>query len=394
MNVVSIENCFGCGLCATVCSKKVIEIRLNKNGFYAPVFVKPSACVDCGLCVSVCSYLDKELSLKEHKITSYGAWSKDTEIRRKCSSGGVAFELGRLLLRKGYKVIGVKYDKEKEIAVHYIAETEDELQESIGSKYIQSYTLDAFNQIDRNHRYLVTGSPCQIDSFRRFIRKFNCEENFVLMDFFCHGVPSMYMWKKYMAQMRSKFGLIDKVTWRDKKTGWHDSWSINAYNGDKELWSSLFSKGDAFYRLFLGDGCLGCACYDRCKFKYDQSSADIRIGDAWGTQYAKDEKGVNAVVAFTQKGDKLLHECDIELDVQPFEVIAESQMKKCPARIKEYDALMESLRNENSPLVDAIALMDKHDAHARLMYKLDFFIHPLKTLKRINYRIKMILGRV
>lgn len=70
--------------------------------------------------------------------------------------------------------------------------TVEELIPSIGSKYIQSYTEEAFKKIDRKQKYLVTGTPCQIDSFRRFIRKFRCEDNFILMDFYCHCVPSMH----------------------------------------------------------------------------------------------------------------------------------------------------------------------------------------------------------
>lgn len=56
MNVSNTHNCFGCGVCATVCARDVIEIQLNKDGFYEPVFVNSKACTDCGLCVDVCSY--------------------------------------------------------------------------------------------------------------------------------------------------------------------------------------------------------------------------------------------------------------------------------------------------------------------------------------------------
>ena len=33
-NISHIRNCYGCGVCATVCAKKIIEITLNKDGFY------------------------------------------------------------------------------------------------------------------------------------------------------------------------------------------------------------------------------------------------------------------------------------------------------------------------------------------------------------------------
>lgn len=35
-NVLSIHNCYGCGVCAASCSKKIIKIRLNRDGFYEP----------------------------------------------------------------------------------------------------------------------------------------------------------------------------------------------------------------------------------------------------------------------------------------------------------------------------------------------------------------------
>ena len=82
-----------------------------------------------------------------------------------------------------------------------------------------------------------------------------------------------------------------------------------------------------FYRLFLSDACLGKACYEKCKYKYDQSSADIRIGDAWGNHYKDDEKGVSAAIAFTEKGDELLQRCNCELEELSFDVVAEEQMK-------------------------------------------------------------------
>ena len=42
------------------------------------------------------------------------------------------------------------------------------------------------------------------------------------------------------------------------------------------------SEGDLFYKFFLGNMCLGRACYKDCKFKYLNSAADIRIGDLLG----------------------------------------------------------------------------------------------------------------
>ena len=330
-NINEIKDCYGCGVCATVCGKKIIGIGLNKEGFYEPRVIDPDRCVGCGLCLDVCSFLQEEPSLRRTEIHSYAAWSKDTVIRRKCSSGGVGFELGRTLIEEDYKVCGVRYDAERARAEHYIATTVKELIPSIGSKYIQSYTVDGFKAINRKEKYLVTGTPCQIDSFRRYIRKFNVEDNFVLMDFFCHGVPSMHLWQKYLQEVEKLTGNGTYVSWRNKLTAWHDSYDL-LIRGEKSFYNSRLSQGDRFYRFFLSDACLGKACYERCKYKYDRSAADIRIGDLWGNTYKSNEDGVSAAVAFTEKGNKILCSCGCELIEHPFNVVAEGQMKECPRR--------------------------------------------------------------
>ena len=110
MNVSHIHDCYGCGVCSTVCARNIIEIHLNTDGFYEPYIIDISKCTNCGLCINVCSYSHEGLSLNNTCIRSYAAWSNDEKVRRKCSSGGVGFEMGRTLIGRGYKVCGVRYD--------------------------------------------------------------------------------------------------------------------------------------------------------------------------------------------------------------------------------------------------------------------------------------------
>ena len=72
-NIGEIKDCYGCGVCATVCGKKIIGIGLNKEGFYEPQVVDPDQCVGCGLCLEVCSFLQEEPSLRRTEIHSYAA---------------------------------------------------------------------------------------------------------------------------------------------------------------------------------------------------------------------------------------------------------------------------------------------------------------------------------
>ena len=401
-NIGKVHDCYGCGVCATACGRKIIEISLNGDGFYEPHITDESKCTNCGICTEVCAYLHDDLSLKETEIHPYAAWSEDHLVRRKCSSGGAGFEIGKYLLGQGYKVCGVRYDAEKNRTEHYIATTVEELIPSAGSKYIQSYTVDGFKAINRKEKYLVTGTPCQIDSFRRYIKKFRCEDNFVLLDFFCHGVPSMLVWKKYTEWAEKQVGKITYASWRNKWTGWHDSWAMGIdgeKHGEKINWhdsydmlirgkksyiESRLSQGDMFYALFLGDCCLGKQCYDHCKYKYAQSSADIRICDLWGKTYHDNEDGVSGAVAFTTKGDDILKQCNCKLIKHPFDVVAEGQMKTCPTYISLYNKINAALKNPTLQINEVCDILRCYQSRQRNVNRLK---HPVRTIKNILKRI-------
>lgn len=345
-NISHIHNCFGCGVCSIACGQKIIDIRLNEDGFYEPFITQPEKCTQCGLCHDVCSFSHDDLALKTVKTKSYAGWSNDEDVRQNCSSGGVGFELEKTFINQGNKVCGVRYNAKLNRAEHYIAHTIEELIASCGSKYIQSYTVEGLKTISRKEKYLVTGTPCQIDSFRRYIQRFKIEDNFILVDFFCHGVPSKLMWDKYLQNIEKVTGKTISATWRNKRTGWHDSWAM-AITGEISSVYSRISKGDMFYQLFLSDSCLGKACYHNCKFKYKQSSADIRIGDLWGKTYLHDEKGVSAVITFTEKGNNLLHQTNCSLKEHPFDVVAEGQMKSCPTYKPSFTSIRKALKEKD-----------------------------------------------
>lgn len=367
-NISEIHNCYGCGVCSASCPRKIISIHLNENGFYEPCIDELEKCTECGICLDVCAFNHKERALKpeEVKMNSWAAWSNDEAVRRKCSSGGVGFEIGKQLIEQGYQAVGCRYNVNEQRAEHYIATTVEEFVQSIGSKYIQSYTEEAFKLIKRkDQKYLITGTPCQIDSFRRMIRKFRCEDNFILMDFYCHCVPSMYAWKAYIKMLEPKIGKITHASWRNKfEYGWHDSWLMgmegdktskpvdwhDSYNllirEKKTFIQSRMSQGDLFYKLFLGDICIGSQCEKQCKYKYNKSSADIRIGDLWGDAYKGEEKGVSALVSFTSKGEKIINDLkNVTLVKYPLDIVAEGQMKSNSKSKTMSPLIMYLLRN-------------------------------------------------
>lgn len=402
-NISDIHNCYGCGVCSKPCPVDIVGLHLNKEGFYEPYLTDADKCIHCGLCRDVCAYVKDDLAVKNTVVSSYAGWSKDPQVQRKCSSGGVGMEVARYLLSQGYKTVGVRYNPKTQRAEHFIASTIEEVIQTTGSKYIQSYPVDGWKGIDRKGKYLVTGSPCQIDSFRNYMKRMRLpQENFVLLDFFCHGVPSMLVWKKYTEWAEKQVGKITYASWRNKWTGWHDSWAMGIdgeKHGEKINWhdsydmlirekksyiESRLSQGDKFFRLFLGDQCLGQQCYEHCKYKYDHSSADIRICDLWGKTYQDNETGVTGTVAFTKRGEDILQKINCTLTPEPFDVVGEGQMKKCPPMLPLRDKLMASLQDKDQPLSAAITIMDAYNRRQRNINRLK---HPVRSVYHILKRI-------
>lgn len=404
-NIFEIEDCYGCGVCATICPRQIIQIDLNADGFYRPYIKDRDKCINCGLCLKVCSYSQSGLSVANDILYSYAGWSNKPAVRRKSSSGGVGFEIARCLIEDGYSAVGVRYNPELNRAEHFIATTVEDFSPSMGSKYIQSYTVDAFRQIDKSKKYLISGTPCQIDGIRRYLKHLRIEEDFVLMDFFCHGIPSKLVWDKYLSEVEKKIGKVVYASWRNKCTGWHDSWGMNiedeesgekvnwhdSYNllikGEKSFCSSRYSQGNVFFRLFLSDGCLGKACYDNCKYKYRSSAADIRIGDLWSRKYKDNEEGVTGVVVYTQKGCEILGKTDCTLIPEPFNIVCEGQMKIPAHRSRIYGALWQLLHKEDSTICQLAEIVEKELKRKRTVNRLK---HPIRTLTNIFKRFNKI----
>lgn len=370
-NISKLKDCYGCGVCVVACPVKIITLKENADGFYSPIIEDSARCIECGICLKVCAFNHRDIADSKSAISAYAGWSKNSLTRQWCSSGGIGFELGRYLLNKKYKAVGVRFDSKKNRAEHFIASDEETYMPSVGSKYLPSYTADAFSAITRKGKYLITGTPCQIDSFRRYIQHFKVEDNFILMDFFCHGVPSLLMWDAYTTEIKKKIGEITWVSWRNKTVGRQDAWSINvdsitpnsdltqtidwhdSYNlkieGRKHLYASRCSQGDLFYKFFLGDYCMNECCY-KCKYKKCHSAADIRIGDLWGPTYSNNQKGVSGVLVFTERGKTIIEELHdtCEFISHSPDVVTEGQLSKSVKRPWIRDFILKALHNKTS----------------------------------------------
>lgn len=234
--------CTGCSACVAVCPVNAIEYKLNENGFYQ-AFVNKEKCINCGKCKKVCLKFENKLEeiKKLEEGILYSAQSKDENIVKSCTSGGIAYEISKYGIENGYKILGTIYDYEKNIARAIIAENIEEIELLKGSKYLQSNTEEAIKLLKERclnnpkEKFIVFGTPCQIAGISKMIEVENIKNEIIKVDLFCHGVPSYLVWKKYLEELKEEYKIkkINKCIFRSKHYGWHQ-FCLEIEDGNKK----------------------------------------------------------------------------------------------------------------------------------------------------------------
>lgn len=371
-SVAKFDHCFGCGVCTAVCPQHAISMELNTQGFFSPVVNKD--CTQCSLCLNICAFNAKaELSF-DLPLKVFAGWSKREDIRDNSTSGGVIFELCSEYIDRGYKVCAVRYNYDKCRTEHFIFDSIDDLYLATGSKYIQSYSANALSSIDwAQGKYVIVGTPCMISSVRKLARMHKAEDRMLLIDFFCHGVPSYLMWQKYLQHVQGLVGEIRHISWRNKDNGWQESTAMKA-RGDKGRYLSFLSNGDLFFEFFLRDRCLNDCCYDDCVFKQTHSHADIRVGDLWSAnmRFKDNRLGINSILVITSRGENaLLSSKAIELEREDLQTALGTQMKYSPKRPVSFGRVNQALRSTSS--LTAISRQAKRIERAYRFVQVNFY---------------------
>lgn len=367
-------SCTGCGACATICPANAIEYKLNENGFFQ-AFLNKEKCIKCGKCKKVCTKFledgDFGRILENGKV--YSAQSSNIDNVKRCTSGGIAYEISKIGIENGYKIVGTIYDYNQNRAKTIIVEDIKGLERLRGSKYVQSTTLDAYKKIvklakeDNENKFIVFGTPCQIAGIKKIQEVNNIKNEIIKIELFCHGVPSYLVWESYRKLLKEKYEIndIQDVTFRDKKISWHKYFiNITSSEGNKYL---NHSDKDLFYKAFLDNILLNTAC-QVCEFRKNYSMADMRIGDFWGKKYANREDGISAVLIMNDIGRKII----------------EKTVESGRIKIIEETPTLECLNAQSI----------KNYKHQELREKAFTELREGKELKKVikNYRRKMPIG--
>ncbi len=301
ISIIGYEKCTGCYGCLNTCPVQgAIEFKRDMEGFYKPFITEK--CIECGNCQKSCPVIVKNNKNEEKDIKTYSCWSKDKNILKNSSSGGIFSELAKEYLMNGGVVYGAKWF-EGEI-IHIGITNFDELGDLQKSKYLQSKVetsyLEVKNRLNNGKKVLFVGTPCQIAALNTIVT----HENLVTVDLVCHGLPSYKSFDKYI---KEEFPRINKknlkVDFRNKDEGWENFNLIFKIKEDIIAKNNL--NRDPFFRGFLKNIYLNKACYN-CEFRTLPRQADITLGDFWGVpKPIKNIEGTSVVTINSIKGFNL-----------------------------------------------------------------------------------------
>jgi len=270
------DNCTGCGACVYLCPTKSITLKKNNEGFLY-VHINADTCVECKKCLRVCH---QNLELKNtYKQIAIAALSKNKELRKKSSSGGVFAEAAKHIISNHGLVAGTVYDADFNV-VQILTDNLDDIHRMQGSKYVQAESYVVYEKIrqaleKKDKNILYVGTPCQIAGLLSFIN--GRPSNLFTMDLICHGVPSPQMFKNYIAWKERKLHKkIHSYSFRNKSAFNRTGFISKLYLQRKCI--SILAEEDPYYNDFLQCKNFRECCY-QCKYSARKRVGDISIGD-------------------------------------------------------------------------------------------------------------------
>ncbi len=328
--------CSGCGVCIYICPQNAIKLRLDeKKGEYRPL-INDKKCLNCGRCIQVCPGIEKEDKVKgisnegvsedfcigRFRSIYYG-YAMDDEIRFNSSSGGIITALLIYMLRErivdGVVVTKFFYGNKVE-AKAFITTQEEEILESMGSKYCPVNMEEVFLQIKHfQGKLVIVCLPCVAKALRlamRIDRELMKKVRYIF-SLFCGRRPSYQALLRLFKNNHIEIPNIRGISFRGK--GWPGKTTIFTFDKERSyeylwVWKKYLSK-EKFLPL---------SCY-RCNDFFGEFS-DVSFGDAWIPQCKEDTKGTSLVITRNKNVDNFIS--DLSNKILILNKITSEELKK------------------------------------------------------------------
>lgn len=380
VSAISVQSCCGCGVCTTVCSGGV-NLRLDKNGYYKRQ-VNEDRCTHCGKCIGICPYMSEPKSVPDASFVGSCTSAEDV---CKSSSGGAGYAIAKAYMEKGYTVIGAAWSADFKRVEHIVVESASDLERLRKSKYVQSYTTDAFKRIKDLEKVVVFGTPCQIAGLRN---QYGHRNGMILVDFDCMGPAGINLWDKALGYYNSIDGSgITSVRMRDKKKSWMMYGTRIGFRSGRVYWNDKFH--DPFCILYHFGRMIQDACTMECRF-LNASLADVRIGDAWsytdGFTAGQVKEGLSIITPLTPLGNDVLREIS---DVLYLKETARDAWAM-PVAVKN-ERLGECINDPGKTIMDAVRIYNDVGVLKRIGRKTSYI---LSANERVYLLIKRMLRKL
>lgn len=389
------EYCCGCGLCASVCPTKAIEMVSNSEGFKIPQINK-KLCVKCGKCDKNCIHINA-LDCKKNKEISKNTWmysSKNNDIKMKSTSGAAFYELASNALAHGYYVSGCVWNDELK-AVHIVSNKIEDIKKMQGSKYVQSdfsnVLVDIKKLLENGEKILFSGTPCQATSVHLLAQNMGekYRENVITVAVICHGVSSPYIWESFKKWLQCKYGSeLVKVNFRNKeKKGYKLSFCKYEFESGEKIFTptylptSKYIEATLVYNLAIRKSCTHCDC------KGANEACDIIIGDWYEENKGDGELGTSCIVVFTEKGEKYIKE-----NLNGLKNISAERLWKINPNIEKSEKSGEN-RDKFLAKVNDISVWENVEKFYPCKYKIKKMLvklHLYNVIKNVKNKIKNI----
>ena len=309
------ELCCGCSVCEDVCPKHCISMAKHANGFLYPQ-IDQNTCIDCKLCQYTCP---------EHKIIKlpvnphlYAARAVNESDWNRGSSGGLFGILATNIIKVHNGIVyGAAFDKDLKLR-HVRISSLDDLMPLCKSKYITSDIRGIYKQIREDCKagayVLFCGTPCQCAALRKLLNK--DYDNLLIVDFLCHGVPSLDLWQKSIVEYGRKhkakiinFIFRAKPSKPRKNADHYFDITLIKPNGKKIVKMGRPSWEFPFYYHYTRYLGFRPSCYD-CRYCTQDRMGDLTIADFWKLERLLPDVNpadrYSAIVVNNEKGENWL----------------------------------------------------------------------------------------
>jgi len=414
--IIAGNLCHRCGTCSAICPHDVLR---PDDDAYPSWEGREDKCIDCSLCVRVCP--GREFSYPEHSRKLFGrepditercgfflkAWighTNDTALLARTTSGGIATEIPRFLLKEGRIKAAVAVRSDPRLPwkpAAFVARSPEEIVLGAYSKYPACSLNHVLRLLDEaSGPWLVTGLPCHIHGIRKLCSlKKDLEHKIALVvGLFCHSCLDHQALRDMIRMYRLPQESIAEVVYRRGKLPGEvharlrdGSWiglpypfaPIGSYRPNAKEFLTFFFK---FYSPL------------RCRMCIDASSefSDISLSDPWvaGWQAVSSlEQGRSFILGRTERGCSLLEEMAerkiITLESFPYEQArkAHGPMARDKRRRAWHTMNQRRKRNEPAPDYGVQPALDSGERRAACIHTATYFAADRPVLRRFIMRI-------